>query len=251
MRRASLEYVLTTGDGGGNFRSGQDEGKLEKIERRRGAEHVPRFQVNEDAQEVVDAVFAKVPSRKVVTNNSIKRENQRKSVFKREEGGMIMGAKAISREQMDRNFVKRKQKGKVSVKCKTSSSSSSPPKPAAAALLSATKYDRTVVSPSKRLEMKQSPAVNGIKARVRPNVRAKIQELDRISFARWDVTSKLDYQVHLPQGIEVVSKNDKIDWVWEPFNFQEIGVDPQDPELLREKRLRRARYSTSCANLFS
>jgi hypothetical protein len=102
-----------------------------------------------------------------------------------------------------------------------------------------------------RLRAKQQHAVASLRSRVRHNMTDRIHALDEQSRTRWNTSSKPEYEERLVQGIAVVPRTEKIDWVEEnPFadTAEEDEAERQALEVAR--RLRRARCSTASAMLF-
>lgn len=108
------------------------------------------------------------------------------------------------------------------------------------------------VSPQERLRQKQLNGVNNLRTRVRPNVQERIRELDEQSAKRWDVTSQLDYEMRLSQGVGVVSKNHQIGWIWETVEDERTcrRRAANRDDITTKQRERRARCSTTCATLY-
>mmetsp|Transcript_5 Transcript_5/g.11 ORF Transcript_5/g.11 Transcript_5/m.11 type:complete len:331 (+) Transcript_5:69-1061(+) len=121
----------------------------------------------------------------------------------------------------------------------------------------------TRVTTERRLQQKAAHSVSGIRTRIRPNVPQRIRELDEASRTRWNVSCKLEYEERFSQGLSMVPRSEKIDWFMEDYAppLSEAGIAlaaeraateearAKSEEL--EKRLRRARCSTACANLFA
>ena len=102
-----------------------------------------------------------------------------------------------------------------------------------------------------RLRAKQQHAVASLRSRVRHNITDRIQALDEQSRTRWNTSSKPEYEERLVQGIAVVPRTEKIDWIEENLfadATEEEAAERQALEVAR--RLRRARCSTASAMLF-
>jgi len=95
-------------------------------------------------------------------------------------------------------------------------------------------------TPEQRMVQKQKIKIQS--TRVRQNPRRKEESLQR-----WDIGSKLDYEERLTQGVQTVCRLNKIDWITDPMWIVKKNVLENDE---KDRRLRRAKHSTACKNLW-